>query len=351
MITYFPIHFTKGTDGKVTFSHLSFKPTLKYFDEILYFSINSIFCLLGQLSISYASWLNSFEKVLSHTFYYGNWCWSHIFTHSVHIYPKIFWLSFCTSRWVLQSCCTFNLNSMVVSYWQIQLKQFCHTFSIHFYTFSIVKCLIFNFSWNLLHGLKNSFQRKDRALHALQLVCNIKFTFYNGIILKNLIEIFSLTFPIHFSTFSIVKVVIFKFTRNLMHGYENGFQQKDIALRALQLRCTSNLNPMVSSFWKIQLKYVSHTFPIHFYPFSIVKSLMFNFSRNLLNGFENGLKWKDRAHRALQVWCTSHLTSMVTLSWKIQLKVCSYTFPIHSITIFIVKGFIFKFALNLLNGY
>ena len=107
---------------------------------------------------------------------------------------------FCRSRWALKSWRTINLNSMVVSSWKIKLKQFCHTFPIHFYTLSIVKFLILNFSWNLLNWLENSFQRTDTALHALQLV------------------------PV----------------------------------------CRSNLNSMMASFWKIQLKYFSHTFPIHF---------------------------------------------------------------------------------------
>ena len=129
--------------------------------------------------------------ILSHTFHYGNWCGSHFFTLYVQTNPKIFWSSFvlldelylsslgatfyliwftvkkfwkytlpyillwklmlkslfhtfgpyqaknilmmfCRSRWALQSNCIFNLNSMVVSFLKIKLKQFCHIFPIHF---------------------------------------------------------------------------------------------------------------------------------------------------------------------------------------------------------------------------
>ena len=42
---YCPIHFTIGTSVEVTFSHLKFRTTQKYFDAVLYRSISSIFCI------------------------------------------------------------------------------------------------------------------------------------------------------------------------------------------------------------------------------------------------------------------------------------------------------------------
>ena len=51
-----------GTDVEVTCSHLRSKPTQKYFDVALYFSMNSIFCYLEQLSLSYASWFTIYIK-------------------------------------------------------------------------------------------------------------------------------------------------------------------------------------------------------------------------------------------------------------------------------------------------
>ena len=80
---------------------------------------------------------------------------------------------------------------------------------------------------------------------------------------------------------------------------------------------------------KIQLKNFSYTFPLDFFLFSIIKVVIFNFSRNPLNGFENGLKYKDSDLRALQLWCTSNLNSILASFCKIQLKIFSYTFSIH----------------------
>ena len=91
------------------------------------------------------------------------------------------------------------------------------------------------------------------------------------------------------NTFSIEKVFIFNFSLNLLDEFKNGLNLQDRARRALQLCRTSNLNPALVSFEKIQLNIYSHTFSIHFNTFCIVNVVTFNFSLNLLNGFNNGL--------------------------------------------------------------
>ena len=63
--------------------------------------------------------------------------------------------------------------------------------------------------------------------------------------------------------------------------------------------------------------------------FSIVKVFMLNFTKNLLNKFENSVQLKDRARWALQLWRTSNLNLTVASLWKIQLNICSQTFSIH----------------------
>ena len=54
-----------GTHVEVTFSHFRFKPMQNYFHVVLNFSIISIFCLLEQFSISYASLLKYLNIYLS----------------------------------------------------------------------------------------------------------------------------------------------------------------------------------------------------------------------------------------------------------------------------------------------
>ena len=81
--------------------------------------------------------------------------------------------------------------------------------------------------------------------------------------------------------------------------------------------------------WKIQFKNIFHTFFIYSNKFLIVKVFIFNFYRNSLNGFKNGLQRSDRTQRALQFCCTSNLHLMVASYWKIHLKRFSYTFYIH----------------------
>lgn len=64
---------------------------------------------------------------------------------------------------------------------------------------------------------------------------NIKFKFYADINLKDFIDIGFPYFFHPFYTFSIVTVVMFKYTQKLMHEFENCFQQQNIDLQALKL--------------------------------------------------------------------------------------------------------------------
>ena len=52
---------------------------------------------------------------------------------------------------------------------------------------------------------------------------------------------------------------------------------------------------------------------------------MLNFALNLLDEFKNGLKWENRARRALQRWRTLNLNPSVAAFKTIQLNI----FPIH----------------------
>ena len=61
-----------------------------------------------------------------------------------------------------------------------------------------------------------------------------------------------------------IKVKYSKIFLSFLERFENVIQRQDRALRALQLCCASNINSMVASYWKIQLKTFYHTFPIHF---------------------------------------------------------------------------------------
>ena len=45
--------------------------------------------------------------------------------------------------------------------------------------------------------------------------------------------------------------------------------------------------------------------------FLIVKVVIFNFPRKLLNGFENIIKRKDRGFQTLDRWCTPDLNLIV----------------------------------------
>ena len=91
---------------------------------------------------------------------------------------------------------------------------------------------------------------------------------------------------------------IVNFTKNLTYGFENGCWQKDRALRALQLYCTSNINRMVASCWQIQFKKFSHTFPIHF-------ACDFNFTFSFLR---SGTFWADGSNsKVAQLNETFHL--------------------------------------------
>ena len=65
LFSYFLIYFSIGTHVEVTFSHFRFKPKQNYFHVVLYFSMISIFCLLQQFSISYASLLKYLNIYLS----------------------------------------------------------------------------------------------------------------------------------------------------------------------------------------------------------------------------------------------------------------------------------------------
>ena len=58
------------------------------------------------------------------------------------------------------------------------------------------------------------------------------------------------------------------------------FCKNNRAFRALQLYCTSNIDPMVALCWKIQFKIFSNTFPIHFgcdFTFTFSSDGMVNF--------------------------------------------------------------------------
>ena len=70
------------------------------------------------------------------------------------------------------------------------------------------------------------------------------------------------TFWIHFNTFFIVTVFIFKLSRNFLSGFKNCLKRKDRPSRALQFCCTSNSHYMMALYWKIHLKkfcpYISH---------------------------------------------------------------------------------------------
>ena len=95
----------------------------------------------------------------------------------------------------------------------------------------------------------------------------IKFTSYGYFMLKNLIENLS----INFYTFSILKVLIIKFTWNSLNKFKNVCELLDGTHRALQLCSTSNLNYILTLFYITKLNKVHYTFCIHSNIFSIVK--------------------------------------------------------------------------------
>ena len=94
---------------------------------------------------------------------------------------------------------------------------------------------------------------------------DIRFNLYYGTILNKFIHTFLFMFY--------SKIFNFNFTRKLLHGFKNVVWRTDRVHRDLQIGCTSNLNPMLTTFIIIQFQLYS----IHFYTFSIIKGFIIQF--------------------------------------------------------------------------
>ena len=79
------------------------------------------------------------------------------------------------------------------------------------------------------------------------------------------------------------------------------FSKTDSPSRALQLCCTSYSHHMMVSYWKIHLKQIFHTFPIHFdfdfiFTFSFWKSGTF-----YINGFNSNVVQLDETFHLIYI--------------------------------------------------
>ena len=124
-------------------------------------------------------------------------------------------------HWALKHWCTSNLHSMVASVWKIQFNICPHTIFIHSNTFLIVK-VIFSIFVDI-HSMNSKMAMNDKIMliEALQLfVHQIYILYYN-----QFEKIYFKICPIHFNTFSIMKVFIFNFSWNSLNGLKNGLQR------------------------------------------------------------------------------------------------------------------------------
>ena len=129
-----------------------------------------------------------------------------------------------------------------------------------FYTLFIVNFVIFIFFWNQLYKFENNFQRKDKASTRSTTWMYIKFKFYSGIILKDLIEIFFHTFLYMFYS----KRFIFMFGRKIMHLFQKWVLVKRYSSSNFTSFLYIKFKCNIGIILKTIIKLVFNTFFIHF---------------------------------------------------------------------------------------